>query len=301
MKKYTVLFLVLLLQTMLISCKKTSEQGYESPIAGTLRYVPAGLFHRDENSANTTGVSAFRIAEHEITREQFLNVMGADPSDTAFSGGITDPVQNVNWYMAIAFCNKLSIKEKLLPVYSVAGVDFSLLKFEDIPVTENETWNSVSADAAANGYRLPTEAEWQWAAMGAEDKKDKPFAGSTSGSNIDDYAWYYNNSGDKYISDEWNWNEVERNRNRTHSAGEKKPNELGLYDMSGNVWELCWDLYGAYPSGPVADYRGASSGKQRTFRGGGWYDSASYCGLEFRYIINPEFQQYNTGFRVARN
>jgi formylglycine-generating enzyme required for sulfatase activity len=200
-------------------------------------------------------------------------------------------VECVNWYHAIAFCNKLSVANGKDPVYSVSGIsNWASLAYASIPTSNNSTWNAATMDTSKNGYRLPTEMEWMWAAMGA-DKTVQPnttgyakaFAGSTGSNSIDDYAWYSGNSGSK-----------------THEVGKKFPNELGLRDMSGNVWELCWDRYAAsYPSGELTDYTGAASGSYRVLRGGGWSDFASNCAVADRDFTYPDYWYDFLGFRVA--
>lgn len=266
---------------------------YTSANIGILKYVPAGFFQRDATATNTSYVSAFRISQTEITRTQFNAVMGADPSQTGYSSGTGDPVQLVNWYHAIAFCNKLSIRDRLGQVYSVSGVNFGTLTFANIPVTNNAIWNAATANWTATGYRLPTEMEWQWAAMGANMGADpfavnttgytKAFAGSTEGNSIGDYAWYFSNSG-----------------GYSHPAGSKLPNELGLSDMSGNVWEWCWDWYGVCPAGFHEDYRGADLGTQRIFRGGAYHLDSSLCALNYQGVAAPNYNSHTFGIRVVR-
>ena len=252
--------------------------------------VPAGTFQRDADPANLSTVSAFKMSKYEITREQFLAIMGADPSDTTNSSGVTDPVQMTNWYHAIAFCNKLSIAEDLEPVYSVSGVDFATLAFAEVPTSSNATWNAATCNWSANGYRLPTEMEWMWAAMGADSGNPgatsttgylKAFAGSTGSNLLGDYAWYVDNSSYK-----------------THPAGSKLANELGLFDMTGNVFEWCWDWDDIYPAGAVSDYRGADTGSYRVMRGPGYNYDAAYITVAARGRGNPGLA--GEGFRVVR-
>ena len=270
---------------------------YTSPSIGTLVYVPGGRFQRDSDSTNITAVSPFRISAREITREQFTNVTGlSDPSSTGYSSGQTDPVQSVNWYSALVFCNRLSLLEGLEPVYTING-STNPDDWGNIPDDNRVDWNAAVADWDASGYRLPTEMEWMWAAMGA-NTDDDPWAVNTTGYSknysgesiskmisltIGDYCWYISNSSTK-----------------THPAGSKIPNELGIYDMSGNVWEWCWDKMASYPSGTIADYRGADAGTPRTVRGGDWSASEELCTVSYRNNINPHFRSESVGFRVVR-
>jgi formylglycine-generating enzyme required for sulfatase activity len=221
--------------------------------------------------------------------------MGQDPSDTGVSTGSNDPVQQVSWYHAIAFSNKLSIAEGYTPVYSVTGIsDWENLAFSSIPTESDSNWDSASADWTADGYRLPTEIEWMWAAMGAPVSGQggstntidyqKAFAGSTGSNLIGDYAVTDENAG-----------------GTTSPVGSKLPNEIGIFDLSGNVWEWCWDWYAAMPGGVLTDYRGSGSIGTRLLRGGSWVYDSSNAGVAFRSIGTPETStDSGIGFRVVR-
>jgi formylglycine-generating enzyme required for sulfatase activity len=197
-------------------------------------------------------------------------------------------VETVNWYHTIAFCNKLSLTKGKEPVYRVNGVgNWEGLAYNAIPTSSDKDWDNAVWDTVKNGFRLPTEMEWTWAAMGAADSTNDPgytkaFAESTKNAGIGDYAWYDANSGYK-----------------THEVGGKAANELGLRDMSGNVWEWCWDWYGDYPAGEQTDYTGPNQGLYRVIRGGGWFNFASYCTLATRNYAGPELRNYDLGFRVV--
>ncbi|MDR1948084.1 MAG: formylglycine-generating enzyme family protein, partial [Spirochaetaceae bacterium] len=208
----------------------------------------------------------------------------------------------VNWYAAIAFCNKLSLATGKNPVYYINGVNWAALTYSGIPHVNNDDWDAVTVVPGADGYRLPTEAEWMWAAMGADTDSPgqlnttgygKAFAGSNGANNIGDYAWYIDNCGSA----------------GTHQVGKKNANELGLYDMSGNVWELTYDWKNFYTTGTLVDPTGptgpvssgsSDSGRYRMVRGGSWINTSAYCTIAIRVSISPGSGDMNTGFRVVR-
>ena len=238
------------------------------------------------------------MCDHEVTQKEWQAVMGNNPSD--FQGEEADkkvadgevqenrPVEQVSWYDAIAYCNKLSIKDGLQPCYSVkvgeTEVDWENLPYNNIPTSNNNAaWDAAVCDFSKNGYRLPTEAEWEYAARGGETATDKPvWAGTTIETELGSYAWYCDNEGSK-----------------THEVKKKLPNGYGLYDMSGNVYEWCWDWYGNYTEGDSTDPTGAGSGLIRVGRGG-CYGGASDCRASKRSYGSPSLRYYDLGFRLVR-
>lgn len=224
-------------------------------------YVAPGSFQmgsndgeNDEKPAHSVTISnGYWIGKYEVTQSEYQSVMGNNPSDC--KGG-NKPVQNVNWHDAGSFCQKLTERERaagrLPPGYE---------------------------------YRLPTEAEWEFAARGGNQNKGYKYSGSD---NLDNVAWYDSNSG-----------------NQTYEVGAKSANELGIYDMSGNVWEWCLDNCN-YNSGVITDtYRDGvvdplcRIGSYRVNRGGSWGGGAGGCRVANRNYDLPAFRFYRLGFRVA--
>lgn len=270
---------------------------FVSPNLGNMVNIPAGFFYRSAAKTYTASVSkSYRICQHEVTRAEWVNIMGAgnDPTNTAYSSGsMNDPVIEVNFYRIVAFCNKLSLAEGLTPVYSVASIDFSTLAYADIPTDSNAAWEATTADWNANGYRLPTMVEWQWAAMGTDPNGvDKAFAGS-DGTNVPgDYAVFgysHNTPG-------------ATTTNRTNPTCGKFANEIGLYDMSGNAIEWLWDLSGVVPTGNLNDFRGpATTTEFRKTAGGGYITSVNGINVTFTGWMQSFDGGSATGFRVVRN
>ena len=267
-------------------------EGIEFTMKG-IAAVDASLGHDDydNNKPHTVSLSAYLIGETEVTQELWQAVMGNNPSEFQGSGNLPAegetqgkrPVENVNWYHAIAFCNKLSIKLRLEPCYTinVGGypVDFATLSFDQIPTGNNADWNKAELDMNKKGFRLPTEAEWEWAAKGGTDDK---WSGTNTEAELKNYAWYNSNS------------------DKNHEVKRKSPNGYGLYDMSGNVWEWCWDWYDdTLPALPGADYAGLVSGSNRVVRGGCFFDNAESCTVGLRGGINPDFRVCLLGLRLV--
>ena len=233
----------------------------------------------EERPVHSVGLSSFYIGETTVTQALWKAVMGNNPSSTK---GETLPLIDVDWYDAVEFCNKLSILIGRAPYYHVDK------KLED-PCNQNshfldrKKW-TVTCVPQADGFRLPTEAEWEYAACGGARGRGCKYSGSN---NIEEVAWYKDNSRGML-------------RLKLHPVKTKAPNELGLYDMSGNVWEWCEDWYGKYVGEPQTDPKGPSMGSARVLRGGAYYFDEKYCRVSSpRKCFWPHFSGETDGFRLA--
>ncbi|MDR2149619.1 MAG: SUMF1/EgtB/PvdO family nonheme iron enzyme [Spirochaetaceae bacterium] len=246
------------------AAQREQERRAQAAAAGMV-LVPAGTFMMGSNEGDSdekpvhrvTISKPFYMSKYEITQQEWRKVMGNNPS---YFKGDNLPVEKVSWYDAIEYCNRRSVNEGLTPAYMING--------------SSVTWNR-----SANGYRLPTEAEWEYAARSG-GKDTYTYAGSNS---VDSVAWYDGNSGGS-----------------TQAVGTRAANSLGLYDMSGNVWEWCWDWYGSYGNSAVTDPMGAASGSYRVRRGGGWNYDARDVRSAYRNDGTPTNRLYNLGLRVVR-
>jgi len=247
---------------------------YEYP----MEFIPAGSFrmgditgtgHRDETPVHEVLITrAFMMSRTQVTMKQYRVVMGCNPSRFR---GPDMPVEQVSWYDAVKFCNELSRLEGLDPCYSGSG-------------------SSMVCDFEAGGYRLPTEAEWEYACRAGTETdfhtgnmthpEDEPLDPA-----LDRAGWYDGNS-----------------EGGTHPVGRKEANDFYLYDMHGNVWEWCWDWNANdyYASSPAEDPRGPVSGSSRVLRGGSWRDFARFCRSAYRNDFLPDYRYYDYGFRVVR-
>ncbi len=221
----------------------------------------------DEQPVHTVNLSSYYICETEVSNDEYNLIMNG-------GSGTNYPQANVNWYNTIKFCNLKSIAENRTPCYTVDGESNPLLW--PASFTPDVSWNT-------NGYRLPTEAEWEYAARGGIHNEDNlRYSGCHEESSLGEYAWYGSNGGPGEI-------------------GTKLPNQLGIYNMNGNLWEWCWDWYDAdyFDVSPVDNPHGPEAGSLKTGHGGAIGHAAHYSRVANRNFGNPASGYSWVGFRIA--
>jgi formylglycine-generating enzyme required for sulfatase activity len=265
----------------------------ERPIPENFVRIEGGTFtmgspstevgRNNDESQHRVTVGGFYLGKYEVTQAEYEAVMGTNPS--YFKEAML-PVENVSWYDAIEYCNKRSEEEGLTPAYAInkTRVDQNNRASE---VSDTVRW-LVIWNKNANGYRLPTEAEWEYACQAG---LGSPFS---TGSNITANQANYNGNNP------YNNNAKGTYRGKTMEVGSFGENRWGLYDMHGNVWEWCWDWYGPYNSGARTDPIGASSGTSRVRRGGGWDGNAQGLRSASRDHGTPSYRSDYLGFRLVR-
>lgn len=269
--------------TIIVMLSFVIVNGCTQKCKNDLVYVQGGLFTNPHSQyyGKIVIVQDFYISRYEITQEEWVDVMGTNPS---MFRGDDRPVEMVSWYECIEYCNKRSIKEGLIPYYTIDKGKKDTAKRCDT----DSLMYVVTIHEGANGYRLPTEIEWEYAASGGQKSRHFLYSGSDS---IEEVGWYWRNSGDRYLAGMWSWSDIEKNHCSTKPVGRKKPNELGLFDMSGNVREWCWD----WEKGKMEDCGG------RLWKGGGWIGVEFCCAIPFRGFFDPSGKGPDQGFRICRS
>ncbi len=230
----------------------------------------------DEDARKVTTIRPLAVKRAPVTQTEWVALMGHNPS---ICEGPQHPVEKVSWFDAVAYCNALSHQQDVEEAYVLTEV---------VGQPGQEHFSAhVQWLPERKGYRLPTEAEWEWFCRAGTRTAlyNGPLTELVGGDyNLEQIAWYQHNAG-----------------NRTHPVCEKQPNAWGLYDVLGNVWEWCWDWYGPYAPGPQRDPVGPTGGFHRALRGGAWYNEARFCRAAQRYKYSPLGRRSLVGFRPVRS
>ena len=301
MKKFLSLLLALLFVCSLAACSQSeNKDDMTAPVEGNTSemmemeipenfvLIKGGTFQMGspgteawrsaDETQHTVTVSDFYMSKYELTQKEYEEITGNNPSN--FSGENL-PVENISWLDAVTFCNARSGKENLTPAYTIDG--------------QNVSW-----DRSANGYRLPTEAEWEYACRAGTTT---PFymENSPSSEEANYYGHYPYEIEDNYFSQGNLQVQPGEYRQTTVPVGSFSENPYGLYDMHGNVGEWVWDYYGEYPTEEQTDPTGPTSGTLRVYRGGGWNDFAKNMRSAYRATLEQNKGSFNIGIRLVRN
>jgi len=204
------------------------------------------------------------------------------------------PIVNLSWWDAIAYCNWMSLKKRFPVSYRLKG--------QENPGCLVDESNQITDDISkTKGYRLLTEAEWEYVAReGHIMEKDFQFSGSNT---LEPVGWFWKNSGNRSLlmpEKKWNGTIITKNLSKPQPVKTKKPNRLKIYDMSGNVWEWCHDWLGEYSKTPIINPLGQKIGHQKVIRGGSWFFGRHFCRVSSRFYASPDYRDFQTGFRLAR-
>jgi len=284
-KMFIVLFLASLTAGLSFAQQNAAPNGFVRIQGGTFTMGSPEdeLERQDYEGQRQVTVSTFYMGKYEVTQKEYQEIMGSNPS--VFKGDNL-PVENVSWYDAVEYCNKRSQKEGLTPAYAINKNQKDL---NNININDNVKW-TVMWNRSANGYRLPSEAEWEYACRAGTTT---PFC---TGDNITTSQANYNgrypyNNNDKGIS-----------YKKPLPVGSFEPNAWGLYDMHGNIWEWCWDWYNVdFSNEAKTDPMGAFSGAGRVVRGGSWAAPAEYARSASRVPNYPNRRYNYLGFRLVRS